>query len=149
MKLSQAQSLLLQGILPLLGGALTSAVVAGFQLAFQGHLDATTFYVFILSSFWNGVIKAFAAYIPAHIPVELQAVQDTQAQLLQGHTQILSELGNLTTVRPALRPVQLQAIAAQPTVPTAALPAFLPPTRPPAPVPQQDFPVQPSSDQGG
>ncbi len=147
MKLSQAQSLLLQSVAPLVGGALVTTATAVYQALTNGHVDANTVGSFLLATLLATLGQALKAYVPAHIPQELQALKDTQQQLLD-------EFSNLTMSRPAIRPTQPQPIVLkQPTAPTAPIPAFVPPARPTPPatiqdaplpdVPQQSLPVAP------
>ena len=152
-KLTQAQSLLLQSLIPLVGGVIVTTATAGYQAFMSGHVDLQTAWNFLLATFLVSISQALRGYVPAHIPQELQALKDTQAQLLD-------EFNQLTMARPVVRATGPQPILLkQPTAPTAALPAFVPPARPAtiqataqpevAQVPFPVMPQEPAPDQGG
>lgn len=145
LNLTQAQNMLVQGLWSVIAGVIITTITAGYQAWMTGHVDITTIATFLLSTFLVGLSKALEAYIPQHIPQELQAVQDTQQE-------ILSIVNGFTVPR--------AAIPKQPTGPTAVVPAFTPPARPAtvqatqADVPQQPFPAPtqppaPMPDMGG
>src|SRR5579871_1126752 len=134
LNLTQAQNLILQGLLSLVAGVVVTTITTGYQAFVSGHIDTNMIATFLLSSFLVGLNKALSAYIPQHIPQELQAVQDTQKE-------ILSIVNGFTTPR--------VAIPKQPTAPTAVVPTFTPPARPATiqatqpPMPLVAFPTQP------
>lgn len=138
--LTQAQNLLLQGILTLLLGVAVTALTSGYQAFISGHLDATMLASFVFNSFLIGAGNALRSYIPAHIPQELQALKDSQQQVADGQQEILSIVNGFTAPR--------VAIPKQPTAPTGVVPTFTPPARPAtaqtqAAPPQVAFPTQP------
>lgn len=158
--LTQAQSVLLQGLLTLFLGVVATALTSGYQAFVSGHIDASMLTQFVFNSILIGVGNALRAYIPAHIPQELQALKDTQQQVADGQQHLLDEFSNLTMSRPAIRATGPQPILLkQPTAPTAAIPAFVPPARPAtiqataqpevAQVPFPVLPQEPTADQGG
>lgn len=132
--LTQAQSLLLQSLIPLVAGAVVTTATTVYQAFITGHIDPNTVASFLLATFLATLGQALKAYVPAHIPQELQAVKDTQDE-------ILSIVNGFTAPRPVVKPL---------TGPTAVVPAFTPPARPATiqattlpDVPQQPFPVAP------
>jgi hypothetical protein len=116
MKLSQAQALCLQGLVIILAGAITAALTAGYQELTTGHVDQNTLVAFLFSSFLVALGKALAAYIPAHIPEALQAVQDTQQEIIQ----LLHQQQNATVPMPVPAAPPVSETAS--TLPVPAVP---------------------------
>lgn len=81
--LTQAQNMLLQGLWSVIAGVVITTFTAGYQAWQSGHVNTTTIMTFLLSTFLIGLSKALEAYIPQHIPQELQALKDTQEEILQ------------------------------------------------------------------
>jgi len=105
-KLTQAQSLLLQSAIPVAGGVVVTIVSAGYQALTSGHVDTATIGSYLLATGLVALGQALKSYIPAHIPQELQAVKDMQDELvalIQASTQQdkQSTAPRLPVVRPA------------------------------------------------
>lgn len=125
LNLTQAQSLLLQGLLTLVLGAVATALTTGYQAFVSGQVSTPMLASFVFNSILIGVGKALSAYIPAHIPQELQAVKDTLQLQAAQQQEILSIVNGFTAPRPA--------VSKQPTAPTSVVPT------PPPPAPKADL----------
>ena len=91
MKLTQAQNLLLQAAVPLIGGAIVTTATSVYQALTSGHVDANTVGSFLLATLLATLGQALKAYVPAHIPEELQALQDTQSQFREEVLSLLQQ----------------------------------------------------------
>ena len=91
--ITDAQNLLLQGLLSILGAALLASVTVAFQYVTQHGLVSVSTAVSVgLAAFLFTFGSALKAFVPSHITQEMQAYQDTI-------TQLQNALAHLTAVQ--------------------------------------------------
>jgi hypothetical protein len=81
-KLSPSQKLLVAAVGSMLGAAVVTTGTATWQIySQQGQLNIGVLFGAALSTFCVLMSKSLADYVPAHVQLELQAVQDSNSQL--------------------------------------------------------------------
>ena len=81
-RITDAQNILLQGVVSILGAALLASVTVAFQYVTQHGLVSVSTAVSVgLAAFLFTFGSALKAFVPSHITQEMQAYQDTIKQL--------------------------------------------------------------------
>jgi len=92
-RITDAQNILLQGVVSILGAALLASVTVAFQYVTQHGLVSVSTAVSVgLAAFLFTFGSALKAFVPSHITQEMQAYQDTI-------TQLQNALAHLTAVQ--------------------------------------------------
>ncbi len=133
-KPTNAQQLLINAFLSMMLAALAAAGTAFVTTLQTGNVNFLGCLSAALVAFWASFAPALYAYVPSHVVQELQALQDTQAQLQESHNAALLALNNAFSTIGMIKattpttPVQsapaspLVVIHAQNATPTSATP---------------------------
>lgn len=135
-KLTQAQQLVLQAVVAMLGSALTATFTAAYQYYTQhGSVNLGNTLVFGLTTFFVLFGGALYSYVPGHVQVEVQALNDSITALRAYNStlqqQAIPHPPTTSVSQPPSVPVQVHVHNyGVPVVPSSSVPPVSPTTPP-------------------